>query len=64
MARSVAESILAHLRYLAPGAGAGALTAVCGKIQLYFGELSTMKWIKNATTRPAPAYAPKTAWKL
>jgi hypothetical protein len=42
--------------YLAPGAGAGAVIAVevCGKIQLYFGELSTMKWIKNATTTPVP----------
>ncbi len=42
--------------YLAPGAGAGAVIAVevWGKIQLYFGELSTMKWIRNATTTPVP----------
>ncbi len=52
---------------MAPGAGAGAieaLVAVCGKIQLYFGELSTMKWIRKATTRPAPRYAARTARKL
>jgi hypothetical protein len=40
------------------------LVAVCGKIQLYFGELNTMKWIKNATTRPAAQYAASTARKL
>jgi hypothetical protein len=50
---------------LAPGAGAGAVAfdVVCGKIQLYLGELNTMKWMRNATTRPAAHYAPRTARK-
>ena len=41
--------------YLAPGAGAGAIDEAvvdCGKIQLYFGELNTMKWMRSAMTRP------------
>jgi hypothetical protein len=41
-----------------------ALVVVCGKIQLYLGELKTMKWIRKATTRPEPRYAASTARKL
>ncbi len=59
-------SITQRVNYFAPGAGAGAVmfVEVCGKIQLYFGELKTMKWIRKATTRPAAKYAPSTARKL
>jgi hypothetical protein len=45
----------ANSPYLAPGAGLTIVAdvEVTGKIQLYFGELRTMKWMRNATTTPA-----------
>jgi len=54
--------------YLAPGAGLTITVdvddGVTGKIQLYFGELNTMRWIRKATTTPVRQYAARTARKL